>query len=750
LPGAGDVMRLQVVVVLSLFLSTLAGVSVAQTPSLKELQGAVTSSRAKADQARERLARAEARQTAAQVELRTMISGTADTHEAEQAIRDLKKAEPDLTAIKARFLEESDRHNEKLAELKTKLSELQQEKVDTSDIDRQIAAVQDDIREFDDYRARAVQELRQGYYCSQCSRPASQIVKETGKSFKQHLRDVRGRPIPMSESRISKKQEEFDRKRANLERKLKSLEDKRDRQVKQHQDKVARAQKAINKEYDDYSARRNAFEADMAKARDKHRTETRAKVGALEAKIKQTWDAHWDGIRKKQDEVSGLYDEMSRVREEIHKHKLDGMKAGFKVDRAIRHQRWEMQQKARELARERERLRRAAQAAFQADLRAKELQRLRTARSARAARERRASERFRQAMTRSGSSRYDAPRREVSNEPADTGVVSRPSVPDRSPAPQAPAPVETAGLPPSDVPQGTEPPASESQAQAPAQDRQAPPPQVQKAWQAEEAERARKELQRIERQQRELERAERAQRDRAAELARVEADRAETSRAETSAFDGLIDDTGGNYFEDVAGWAEDVKHAADSFETEVRKVFSPEENLLPDAVNELFDFASGGSRKDDGETPEEQGPSLWNQVGDVVTAELKKAKTSYRKKLNGAGESLVLGFIKSKADSVSGRVSETVTSFERQFNPATYLLNRAADVAHDGADRIFYEGETDLSYDDLSDFERKYRQVMIAGRRFTLPHIYVKRLGAKGNAFVDTFKKTFWPYDDEL
>lgn len=739
-------MRLQAVVVLTLFLSTLAGVSAAQSPSLKELQGAVTASRAKADKAREQLARAEARQTAAQVELRTMISGKADTHAAEQAIKDLKKAEPDLTAIKARFLEESDRHDEKLADLKTKLAELQQEKVDTSDIDRQIAAAKDDLRQFDDYRARAVQELRQGYYCSQCSRPASQIVRETGKSFQQHLRDVSGRPIPMSESRIAKKQEEFDRKRASLERKLKSLEDKRDREVKKQQDKVKKAQQAVNKEYDDYSAKRTAFEADMAKARDKHRKETRAKVDALEAKIKQTWDDHWDGIRKKQDEVSGLYDETSRIRDEIHKHKLEGMRAGFKVDRAIRHQRWEMQQKARELARERERVQRAARAAFLADLQAKELKRLRTAQTARAVRERRASERFRQALARSRpdhTERYVEPRQPVARGPSETGGAgNRPSGPDRTPVP-----ADTAGLPASDAPPAYEPP--EPQSAKPQVRTPSPEPQVQENWQAEEAERARQALARIERRQKELERAEQAQRRQAAELAQAEAERAETSRADTAAFASLIDEPDGNYFQQVAGWADDVKHAADSFETDVRKVFSPEDNLLPDAVNDLFAFASGANDDTDDGSLDGKEPSIWNQVGDVVSAELKKAEKSYRKRLDGAGKSLVLGFFKSKANSVSGRVSSSLKRFERKLNPAFYLINRAADVAHDGADRIFYEADTGLSYDDLSDFERKYRQVMIAGRRFTLPHIYIKRLGAKGNAFVDTFTKTFWPYDDD-
>lgn len=744
-------MRLQVLVVLSLFLSSLAGGSAAQAPSLKELQGAVTASRAKADKAREQLARTEARQTAAQIELRTMISGRADTHASEQAIKDLKKAEPDLTAIKARFLEESDRHDEKLADLKTKLAELQQEKVDTSDIDRQIAAAKDDLRQFDDYRARAVQELRQGYYCSQCSRPASQIVKETGKSFKQHLRDVRGRPIPMSESRIAKKQEEFDRKRASLERKLKSLQDKRDRQVKKQQDKVRKAQQAVNKEYDDYSARRTAFEADMAKARDKHRKETRARVDALEAKIKKTWDEHWDGIRKKQDEVSGRYDEMSRIRDQIHQHELDGIRGGHKVDAAIRHQRREMQQKAQDLAREKERLRRAARKAVLADLRARELRRLRNAQNARALRERRASDRFRQALARSRpdrTDRYDPPQQPVTSEPAATGAAgNRPSAPERTSAP-----VETAGLPASDAPTVYEPPAP----QVP--EPQAPEPQVQENWQAEEAERARQALARIERQEKELARAEQAQRRQAAELAEVEAERAETSRADRAAFASLIDEPDGNYFQQVAGWADDLKHAAGHVKAEIRESFSPEENWLRPTADTLLAFGSGGNGENENEAFSSDEPSAWDKARDLYKEGKAEIRNVIRAKISGAGETLYLGFFESDSPKVSVKVSDAMNSVWDSFKPSNVISGWVADKLFEKGYRTVHSQLSGQRFEDRDRVDQKFQMVPAAFLRGEGLYSKLIRIADSSWAVADEaiqavsedLDKLKWPYNDKL
>jgi hypothetical protein len=58
------------------------------------------------------------------------------------------------------------------------------------------------LKQIDDEMLVASNEFRQGYYCSQCSRPKSQIEREERVTFEQHLKDVSGRAIPFTESQI--------------------------------------------------------------------------------------------------------------------------------------------------------------------------------------------------------------------------------------------------------------------------------------------------------------------------------------------------------------------------------------------------------------------------------------------------------------------------------------------------------------------------------------------------------------------
>lgn len=59
---------------------------------------------------------------------------------------------------------------------------------------------------------KALQELRLGYYCSQCGRPASQIQREESETFQQHLGRVQGRAIPATQEQLDKKAREYDQK----------------------------------------------------------------------------------------------------------------------------------------------------------------------------------------------------------------------------------------------------------------------------------------------------------------------------------------------------------------------------------------------------------------------------------------------------------------------------------------------------------------------------------------------------------
>jgi len=735
-------MRLPILVVLSVILACFSAPLSTQASSLADLQGAVAETRARADQAEARLARTDARRTAAETELRTLIARDADTSDIETAIRELEKTQADLTAIKERFLKEGERHDEKLAKLKAELGPLQQTALDTSKIDNEIAALKDDIRDFEDYRARAIQELRQGFYCSQCKRPASQIVKETGTSFKQHLRNVNGRPIPMSESRIAEKKKQFDRQLEQLVNKLKSREDQRDRMVKERKDKIAKLQKAINDEYDDYSARQAAFDADMAEAKQKHESEKRAKIDALKEQVKKTFAAHRAGIEAKQDDLRALNDEIYEIRDEIRDLELEEFRAGLKVDHAVFLQRLEMQEKARELAREKARLRREARAAFLANLRAEEIRRARAARAARA-RQEAASSRFRQAVAQS---RPDWTRRETVRRPQEpvTPAPARQDVPPAAGLETSPVDTETAPGPQADA--EAQPIETTAQDSPPVREE----PDIRRAPVTPQAADVRETLDRLRREQEALERAEREQKERAAELARLEAEWISNKRAEEASFPEEIGDIAGtgSTFAAEAGWKQDMSHPADAFALERDRDRSREQDTLDAALSGLLEFSSGDTPETD-RAPKEG--SLWDKLETRVTEEVAAAKKYYRKKLNKAHETLVLGLIKSKSRGLSDKVTDAVGSFKDSLAVERFIISRAADVAHDAALRVNYEARTGQRFDDLSVFEQNAERVLAAGRRITVPRVYLERLVSRYETLMDSAERTFlpWRFEDD-
>ncbi|MGC4043573.1 MAG: hypothetical protein QM758_07180 [Armatimonas sp.] len=77
-----------------------------------------------------------------------------------------------------------------------------------------------ELAEAIDQKQKGLEELRQGYYCSKCNRPASEIEK-TGESFSQHLGRVKGTPVPAPPDVIRKKAEEYN---AKIEQAQKSVD----------------------------------------------------------------------------------------------------------------------------------------------------------------------------------------------------------------------------------------------------------------------------------------------------------------------------------------------------------------------------------------------------------------------------------------------------------------------------------------------------------------------------------------------
>lgn len=77
-----------------------------------------------------------------------------------------------------------------------------------ADAARDAAEVAKLIRE----KRKALEELSQGFYCSQCGRTASEIERAERIQFSEHLKNVKGRSIPAPANRIQAKAKEYDQK----------------------------------------------------------------------------------------------------------------------------------------------------------------------------------------------------------------------------------------------------------------------------------------------------------------------------------------------------------------------------------------------------------------------------------------------------------------------------------------------------------------------------------------------------------
>ena len=84
-----------------------------------------------------------------------------------------------------------------------------------SDCQKQINDLQFKKNKLTTEKNVALSQLKQGKYCSQCSRSAIEIEK-TGVNFKQHLMDVHGKEIPASSEVIKQKAEEYNRQIKDL------------------------------------------------------------------------------------------------------------------------------------------------------------------------------------------------------------------------------------------------------------------------------------------------------------------------------------------------------------------------------------------------------------------------------------------------------------------------------------------------------------------------------------------------------
>ncbi len=93
---------------------------------------------------------------------------------------------------------------------------------DYRNCESQISKLRDGFWQLSQEKNRVLGQLRSGHFCSECGRTAIEI-ENTGVSFQQHLKDVRGKAIPAPPELINQKSEEYDNK---IDAKKKEIESK--------------------------------------------------------------------------------------------------------------------------------------------------------------------------------------------------------------------------------------------------------------------------------------------------------------------------------------------------------------------------------------------------------------------------------------------------------------------------------------------------------------------------------------------
>lgn len=133
------------------------------------------------------------------------------------------------------LLEEIENSCRIIPQLKKRIRDL------NSDID-ELAA---EIKQLKYQRDRNIYDLKSGRYCSKCNRTPDQILKDTKETFKEHLKNVKGRSLPAPASRIRAEERKYEKAIATLQKNYdratsKYSESKKD--LKRYEDQLEKAE----------------------------------------------------------------------------------------------------------------------------------------------------------------------------------------------------------------------------------------------------------------------------------------------------------------------------------------------------------------------------------------------------------------------------------------------------------------------------------------------------------------------------
>lgn len=96
--------------------------------------------------------------------------------------------------------------------------------------------VHDELQDLYDQKESALEQLDSGQYCSECMRTATEIERQTGTSFRRHLDQVDGRPIPARHHHIEERAHQYDQQIQRKHREFDQLKDHHQQLQQQHRE----------------------------------------------------------------------------------------------------------------------------------------------------------------------------------------------------------------------------------------------------------------------------------------------------------------------------------------------------------------------------------------------------------------------------------------------------------------------------------------------------------------------------------
>lgn len=176
---------------------------------------------------------------------------------------------------------------------------------------REIADLEIRINVLKTEKRAALEELREGRYCSKCKRPASMIQRQTGSSFQQHLGDVRGKPVPATQDMIDHVAKKYDTKIQAYLRRIVSLRDSIRRQE-------SAKERKINSLYDRYrAAEKTANERTELLRQRKREAANRSEVD-FQNRLKSAKDAINEQERNAERAIKELRADIAEIRKRDH------------------------------------------------------------------------------------------------------------------------------------------------------------------------------------------------------------------------------------------------------------------------------------------------------------------------------------------------------------------------------------------------------------------------------------------------